>query len=82
MKYPVDTYKLVTHLEKNGFTKPQSVTLIKSISALVSKKMENLRETTVTKEEQDMENYNYKLSLLSLKVKIFIFFDYRMNSRH
>jgi hypothetical protein len=66
----VDTYRLVTRLEKNSFTRGQSVALTRTINALLADNTLKIRNNTLSKAELENESFKFKANLQQLRSEL------------
>ena len=65
-----DTLKFILKLESNGFSKQQSEAVLNSLSEVINETMEGIRQTMVSKTEQDRYLHAYKADFSHLKAEI------------
>ncbi|KAJ3103761.1 Golgi transport complex subunit 6 [Phlyctochytrium planicorne] len=69
-RFNFDTYKLVRQLERQGFSRGQSVAIMRTINALLVDSTLSVRGQMLSKTEVDNEAYLYKTNLEELKNEI------------
>ncbi|KAI3631947.1 hypothetical protein MIR68_009783 [Amoeboaphelidium protococcarum] len=69
-KIIVDTFKLVTNLERNGLSKSQSVRAVNVLLNMADDEASNIRQQLVTKQQTDHDFVAYKVRLHELKSEL------------
>ncbi|KAJ2738559.1 hypothetical protein H4R23_001060 [Coemansia sp. Cherry 401B] len=69
-KHFFDTNRLVVRLEREGFSKQQSESIVTSVNAVLGESTESILSNIVTKAEQDKTLYMYKVDFAQLKSEI------------
>ncbi|KAG5438619.1 hypothetical protein PCANB_002725 [Pneumocystis canis] len=62
-----DTFQLVKQLEKEGFTKQQSLSIMQALQAVLDESFRDFTKTMVTKDEQERISYTQKMEFSQLK---------------
>ncbi|EMR10945.1 hypothetical protein PNEG_01090 [Pneumocystis murina B123] len=65
-----DTLQLVKQLEKEGFTKQQSLAVMQALQAVLEESFHDLTKTMVTKEEQERISYTQKVEFSQLRSEL------------
>ncbi|KAJ3350330.1 hypothetical protein GGF32_004958 [Allomyces javanicus] len=65
-----DTYKFAQKLEEEGFSREQAEAIMTSFSEVIGESMANLKQTMVTKADQEKNVHMYKVDFTALKSEI------------
>ncbi|KNE64467.1 hypothetical protein AMAG_09485 [Allomyces macrogynus ATCC 38327] len=65
-----DTYKFAQKLEEEGFSREQAEAIMTSFSEVIGESMANLKQTMVTKADQERNVHMYKVDFTALKSEI------------
>lgn len=66
-----DTYSLVRRLEAGGWTKPQAITVMKSMRLLLGDNLDNASQALVSKSDVENESYLFSAACSELRTEVF-----------
>ncbi|KAI9145773.1 hypothetical protein BKA69DRAFT_1049541 [Paraphysoderma sedebokerense] len=68
--YSFDTYRMVRHLERNGFTRGQAVAIMRAMHAILADSSLKTRSEMLVSTDLENETYLYKAALSELRTEL------------